>query len=914
MNDIKKYLQPHSSETIGLKGIKKIEALIKSIENLSSIVKFCSEESYFNFLKENTFENLLKDFIDFWYNGMNLLLEVDSHYFLNICILLKANKEDLKWIRQKFNSQNLAEKMKEIVTIEEDLNNFDPSELNIQKILLKTQFSTIFLATQGERSYQFEIFDPQILDDTSFYTNYVKTLKSAEHFNVLRLKSSTSIYPYCLIYEYCENGTLYDKLRDEENPLTATQKSIIILDVARALEFFHSRKIVNRYISPSVIFLDKNMNAKVGGFWFSSPSYEDKYGVFYFSPYLAPELMMDNKAYHSSIDVYSLVLLIWELFSNKTPYQNMTPSYARRCILGKDIRPNLIDDISLINFFLCGWSRDPSNRPSANEIIKLIQSDRLIFKDTNNEEFNNYVKSTAKDHSSALKGILYMTNEQLNGIISKNVIDDESLGIIMNVYTDSENSKLRKIAKHALIKELNKERELSIHALILYVELTSHIPKIQVKVHEKCKYLSDEQYDTFLDRLFEEVEPKLAISFAISIKLNIPKETKKILDFGITQPDEIASFAAETILMSSRTRMLIFDYVQKSNVYYIKALNFLIAFDKSSLEKHVNLILLFIDKSTEGTLKLIDSIVNRLNPLTIDFDPECKLFIKLAKEGFIDTVLRFAKSPIYAKRFAEIILPQLINRYPVNSLLLILRFIKFDNLKEIYLQYNIIRLITLSISSGEYEIASQAALKIDFPRGMLKRNISETTTLVKYLSECESEQAASCILTTLLPFALYSKWTDKTIVPNATSKMIQSDDTLVASRALSLAVVLVQNSEIARIMAIPMNIAAVSRFFDCAPPPFLYISARFLAGIAPYLRMNEIVQEAVSKEIEVALMDNTNERLITVIAQSFYLLPGGDDWKTIKLNCPIHSFIEKFSEKYSSGEIYNLIQLLKMKS
>ncbi|KAH0793839.1 hypothetical protein GPJ56_002261 [Histomonas meleagridis] len=340
----------------------------------------------------------------------------------------------------------------------------------------------------------------------------------------------------------------------------------------------------------------------------------------------------------------------------------------------------------------------------------------------------------------------------------------------------------------------------------------------------------------------------------------------------------------------------------------------MLSFDTITLEKHCNLLLLFIEKSNSDSLSLIDSIIRRLDPKKVDFDPECLIFIKLAKEGYMSTVLSYCKSANFAKKFSEYLLPQIINRYPINSLLLILKLLKYENLKETFLQYNIIRLITLAVASSEFELAAKASLKIEFPRGMLKRNLSETTTLIKYLSDFESEQIASCILVTLLPFALYSKWIDKTIVPDATSKMLQSDDTLVASRALSLAVVLVQTPEMARIMAVSMNVAAISRFFDCAPPPFLYITVRFFAAVAPYLRMNEIVQEAVSKEIEVALSENANERLVVIIIQSFLLLPSGDDWKTINMNCPINKFIEEIGERYKgNNEIMQLIQLLKVK-
>jgi serine/threonine protein kinase len=99
--------------------------------------------------------------------------------------------------------------------------------------------------------------------------------------------------------------------------------------------------------------------------------------------WLAPEVMM-GKDYGPSADVYSLGIVLWEIVTGREPYAEfnfqLSSMLEDQILLG--LRPTLPD--SCPEFFAAVvrrcWHRVPSQRPSANEIMPMLDVLNIMFR------------------------------------------------------------------------------------------------------------------------------------------------------------------------------------------------------------------------------------------------------------------------------------------------------------------------------------------------------------------------------------------------------------------------------------------------------------------------------------------------------------------------------------------------------
>ena len=95
-------------------------------------------------------------------------------------------------------------------------------------------------------------------------------LSSTAHPNVVPLLGSSSDGPsLCLVYQFCEGGSLEQRVGPGtlpgRRPLSARQRVLTISDVARGLAHLHSMGLIHRDIKPANILLD-GTHAKIGDF------------------------------------------------------------------------------------------------------------------------------------------------------------------------------------------------------------------------------------------------------------------------------------------------------------------------------------------------------------------------------------------------------------------------------------------------------------------------------------------------------------------------------------------------------------------------------------------------------------------------------------------------------------------------
>ena len=157
------------------------------------------------------------------------------------------------------------------------------------------------------------------------FINEINIMASLRHPNiVLFMGVAIDDDLYYMLSEYVSKGSLNEYIHKKKNYLTEQQKIKIALQIALAIKYIHSKNILHCDLKSDNIFLDENLNAKLGDFGFSYiMSKEPKHAVGGTYNYMAPEILIDKEKYEKTADIFSYGLILWEILTGKIPYFNI---------------------------------------------------------------------------------------------------------------------------------------------------------------------------------------------------------------------------------------------------------------------------------------------------------------------------------------------------------------------------------------------------------------------------------------------------------------------------------------------------------------------------------------------------------------------------------------------------------------
>ncbi len=158
-------------------------------------------------------------------------------------------------------------------------------------------------------------------------------------YNILERDSASGIY--YLVMEYVDGEDLRYYLRNlrMQNSLEPSRIVAIVNQIAEALDYAHSQKILHRDIKPGNIkitnkgkvkLLDFGLAAQIHGS-LSKVSLQkvDTSGTL---PYISPEQWRGKKATEAS-DQYALAVTVYEAFAGELPFDNPDKDIMRSCVL-----------------------------------------------------------------------------------------------------------------------------------------------------------------------------------------------------------------------------------------------------------------------------------------------------------------------------------------------------------------------------------------------------------------------------------------------------------------------------------------------------------------------------------------------------------------------------------------------------
>ncbi|KAE8670308.1 non-specific lipid-transfer protein-like isoform 1 [Hibiscus syriacus] len=158
------------------------------------------------------------------------------------------------------------------------------------------------------------------------------------------------------------------------------------LDIARAMDCLHANGIIHRDLKPDNLLLTANQRSvKLADFGLAREETVTEMMTAETGTYrwMAPELYStvtlrrgEKKHYSNKVDVYSFGIVLWELLTNRMPFEGMSNLQAAYAAAFKQERPSLPDDISPELAFIIQscWVEDPNMRPSFSQIMRMLNA------------------------------------------------------------------------------------------------------------------------------------------------------------------------------------------------------------------------------------------------------------------------------------------------------------------------------------------------------------------------------------------------------------------------------------------------------------------------------------------------------------------------------------------------------------
>ncbi|KAF7725133.1 Cell cycle serine/threonine-protein kinase cdc5/MSD2 [Apophysomyces ossiformis] len=148
--------------------------------------------------------------------------------------------------------------------------------------------------------------------------------RSMRHRTIVRFircfEDTSNVY---LIVELCPNKTLVEMLR-RRGCLTEPEVRYYLIQILDACRYMHDNRVIHRDIKLSNVFLDENMDVKVGDFGLAAllvnPS-DRKKTVCGTPNYIAPEILFGKSGHDYKVDMWSIGVLMYTLLTGRHPFQ-----------------------------------------------------------------------------------------------------------------------------------------------------------------------------------------------------------------------------------------------------------------------------------------------------------------------------------------------------------------------------------------------------------------------------------------------------------------------------------------------------------------------------------------------------------------------------------------------------------------
>lgn len=215
--------------------------------------------------------------------------------------------------------------------------------------------------------------------------------RELQHPNIVQLYGISMESPIAMILELVPHGNLFEHIQNHDVHINWTFIKRALIELARGLEYMHSKKIGHFDMKSPNIMLDSlapdsaKPIVKIADFGTSRKIKTMIRGKFVENPlWLAPEVLM-NKPYCLSVDTYAFGIICWEMLTREKVFGVEVYMSEVESKIIRGIRPALPTQTSKLMTDLVTqcWTQEPLERPAWPHIVsQLTQIDDKEYETT----------------------------------------------------------------------------------------------------------------------------------------------------------------------------------------------------------------------------------------------------------------------------------------------------------------------------------------------------------------------------------------------------------------------------------------------------------------------------------------------------------------------------------------------------
>ncbi|KAJ5079614.1 palmitoyltransferase [Anaeramoeba ignava] len=236
-----------------------------------------------------------------------------------------------------------------------------------------------------------------------------------------------------IVMEFAEQGNLAQKIPN----LTYEEQINYSLQIIQGIKYLHHNLIIHRDLKPENILISNNQ-PKITDFGISKVhdhTMKNTTAAFSFG-YSAPELYQQGSAYDTSCDIFSLSMILYEIFAKKKGFENGNlMMIAMKMMQGE--RPEFPNDFpkDLAEVIKKGWKQNPKERCSLDEFTQCLE--RMKPENTN----QRYKHRHKKSHKSKSNQNPNQFSQQFSNLNINKVDIEKELKILGDEFNKSDYKK-----------------------------------------------------------------------------------------------------------------------------------------------------------------------------------------------------------------------------------------------------------------------------------------------------------------------------------------------------------------------------------------------------------------------------------------------------------------------------------------
>ncbi|KAK6490134.1 mitogen-activated protein kinase kinase kinase 7-like isoform X1 [Huso huso] len=253
----------------------------------------------------------------------------------------------------------------------------DYVDIDVEEVVGRGAFGVVCKAKWRGKDVAIKTIESE--SERKAFSVELRQLSRVNHPNIVKLYGSCN-NPVCLVMEYAEGGSLYNVLHGAEPLLyyTAAHAMSWCFQCSQGVSYLHGMKpkaLIHRDLKPpNLLLVAGGTVLKICDFGTACDIQTHMTNNKGSAAWMAPEVFEGNN-YSEKCDVFSWGIILWEVITRRKPFDEIGgPAFRIMWAVHNGTRPPLIKNLPkpIESLMTRCWSKDPSQRPSMEEIVKIM--------------------------------------------------------------------------------------------------------------------------------------------------------------------------------------------------------------------------------------------------------------------------------------------------------------------------------------------------------------------------------------------------------------------------------------------------------------------------------------------------------------------------------------------------------------